>query len=520
MKSTLLASLLVGVLTAAGTAPASAVDVPGGGNKKADCDAGFSVEGTSNSQGATLVNPGRVDQLACNGSCTFSVSLCTNVAVSGCTPSAVTGFTKKKQPSGVDLPLPTINGTDHACGDSVEVTVPLKGAHQTKPGKAAFKIIAAASGTPSKDVDKLLLRCAPNKANTGCTGGGGPAACPTNTAGGADEIVFTVLDHGTDLDNGWTGTSQNFPVPSGSQLKYCLSGCNATDQPVCQGTGSTGGVAGQDSLNGNTFGPPLPLIAGGVPVCVINRFNGDITGTSDLSTGAQTGTVNLFSDVFVTDATRVCPRCNGGKCDSGRNANQNCTVDGMVNVAESLAPDKNFALSRDCPPAGSPVGTLNITLPLTTGTDGTPGTGASKPCREREAQGVPVKDDSCGGAGCGAPCQGKSCTSMAPSPIDPNTMVCIDSKGGISQLCCNNDPTTPCFATAPGGVGISRTGRPLPPQPAWPADQTYPKTASGVVIVATFCEAASGAFNVDQVTGLPGPGAVIFNTKTDYLKAP
>ena len=83
----------------------------------------------------------------------------------------------------------------------------------------------------------------------------------------------------------------------------------------------------------------------------------------------------------------------------------------------------------------------------------------------------------------------------------------------------NSDPTVPCFPTGGAAApGISRTGRPLPPEPPWPGT-VYPKCATGVVTVATFCEAATTAFNVDQVAGLPGPGAVVFNTRAEWLKA-
>jgi len=329
--------------------------------------------------------------------------------------------------------------------------------------------------------------------------------CPANAAGGPELGRFTVLDNGTDLDNGWTGTSQNFPTPAGSQLSYCLSGCDKTGTtPVCQASGPVG--AG--SLNGETFGPPLPLVAGGISVCVINRYQGPITGTLNLQTGDNAGQVNLFSDVYVTDAQLVCPQCRGGQCDSGKSRNQACTVDGQVEVVNSIATDKTFLLSKNCLPSGSPVGTLDIRLPLTTGTVSTPGAGGSKPCQENLANGVPVQDDACGPSGCGAPCTGNACKTTDALGR------CIDVKGGISQLCCNGQTSTPCFPTRNGT--IQRTGTAAIPAPAYP-DPTYPKSVNGNVNVATFCIAATSAFNVDQVTGLPGPGALILNNTLEVL---
>jgi hypothetical protein len=490
-------------------ARASAVVVPGGGKAATDCYAGFEVEGTSNPTTVTATKT-RVDQLACDASCTFTVSVCIYEPVAGCTASPVTAFSFK--PPTMTLPLPDpLGGSDHLCGATMEITVPLKGGRRT--GKAKFKkVTATTSAKPDKD--KLLLRCRPNKAKTGCGAGGGPT-CSKNPAGGPDQVIFTVLGEGTDLDNGWTGTSHNFPVIKDASVTFCLTGCDASTNPMCQATAPTG----VGSINEATFGPPLPLIAGGVPVCVINRFSGNATGVGNVSTGEMNGQINLLSDVFATDPTRVCPQCIGGHCDSGGNRGGTCMVDGSVVVAQSLAANKNFQLSKKCPPLGSPLSTLTIGLPITTGTIGTPGTGGSKPCREREAQGVPVKDNNCSGGCSLGNCTGASCVSKIADPSNPSQMICVDSKGGLSQACCNDNTSVPCYDSAPGGIGIVRTGRPVAPTPAWP-DTTYPKTAQGVVTVATFCEAATGSSNIDTVTGLPGPGAVVFNNKVEWQVLP
>ncbi len=139
--------------------------------------------------------------------------------------------------------------------------------------------------------------------------------------------------------------------------------------------------------------------------------------------------------------------------------------------------------------------------------------------------GVPVADDSCSSAGCGSDnCTGNACTSMTPNPSDPSSMICVDIKGGLSQGCCNNDTTQPCFQTRPGGLGIVRTGRAVAPVTVPGATGAFPKLSAGEVTVATFCIAAvppgGGGSNINQVTGLPGPGAVTFNNDVCWLKAP
>jgi hypothetical protein len=500
-----LASALLLLASVGVAGRASAVVVPGGGKASLDCAAGFEVEGTTNPT-SVVGTKTKVSEKACAKSCTFSVKLCINEPVAGCTASAVTGFSVK--PPSVTLPLPPLGGSAHVCGAATEITVA-----QKKVKK--IKVSATTSGKPDKDV--LILACKPNKKMTGCgtTTTTLPGCSAKNPAGGPDQAVFTVLGQGTDLDNGWTGTSHNFPVIKDASVVFCLTGCDTSTNPICQANAPTGATA----INGATFGPPLPLIAGGVPVCVINRFAGNPTGTADISLGTMNGLIPLLSDVFATDPTRVCPQCLGGTCDSGGNHGKQCTVDGSVTVAQSLATNKDFQLSKACPPLGNPLSTLTINLPITTGTIGTPGTGGSKPCREKEAQGVPVKDNNCSGGCSTGNCTGNACVTHIPDPSNPAAMICVDAKGGLSQSCCNDNPSVPCFDTAPGGAGINRTGRPVVATPAWP-DPTYPKTAQGVVTVATFCEAGTGSSNIDTVSGLPGPGAVIFNNKVEWQKLP
>src|SRR5262249_60425233 len=84
-------------------------------------------------------------------------------------------------------------------------------------------------------------------------------------------------------------------------------GWHGTSVTTCPGTGTTG----NNSLNGPTFGAPLPLVAANIPVCVVNRFQeSTITNTFDLATGESSGNVKLFSDVYITGSGQeVCPRC-------------------------------------------------------------------------------------------------------------------------------------------------------------------------------------------------------------------
>jgi hypothetical protein len=528
MKSSVVAVALALVITAATT---DAVQVPGGGSARSDCYARFEVDvpaAVSTRQVVCADGDTACDQDGqCNDACRFRVAVCLNqsdnrpTCVPPFPPSALKAVRLPRRGPAAALALPPLDSS--ACGAFLDVDVPLKVKRQgrvKKPRTQKIKLKAVSRAKPRRDNDVLRLTCQPNPA---CADGGPPPGltCPANEAGGPDTLVVTIKPDGNDLDNGWTGVSHNFPIPSDSKLTFCLSGCDGTEaNPMCTATGATGA----DSVNTNTFGPPLPLVAGGVPVCVINRFaTSSITSEGNLVTGEVTGSVQLKSDVFVTDINKVCPRCESGTCDSGVNIDKACDVDGTVLVVNSIAANKTFKLSKDCPPFGTPVSSLDITLPITTGQIGTPGTGGSKPCREKEAQGVPVKDNDCAGTcSCGpTACAlgSPACTQMVPSPVDPTQMICKDQKGGLTQCCCSNNPGLSCQPTEAGNVGIIRIGRPLPPTPAVP-DPTYPKVADGAVLAATFCEAATGNANIDTVSGLPGPGALLFNTRMEFTKRP
>jgi len=434
-----------------------------------------------------------------NGSCTFTPSVCVfQTDIAGCTPLPITKFrgngTKK-------LTLPPTGLSTPTCAAASNLVIKIKGKH--KSAKKTIQLTAQVSGKPKSDKNKITFQC--NKSGTTTTTLP-PGNCANNPAGGPRQLDFTILGTGTDLDTGFSGVSHNFPVIEGAKLSLCLTECDASTNPVCKASGSTG----QNSLNSPTFGPPLPLFAANVPVCVVNRFQDPtVQGTVNVQTGEYQSTVNgsptpivLLSDIYNTSATQVCPKCSGGSigatgsCDSGPNQGQRCTVGGQVRVVNG-AINELYRLSNDCPPGGqqgSKTGTVTVTLPVTTGTDSRTGL-----CPGQS------KHDQCNtfGATCTSNCEGQP-----------------DPKGGINQWCCTDASKTPCFPTNPNSGepnhAIVRTGTPLPPTPAWP-DPTYPKTGDSVKTVATFCIGDTGSSTINQVAGLPGPGAVIFNGKQDWL---
>jgi hypothetical protein len=328
------------------------------------------------------------------------------------------------------------------------------------------------------------------------TGSTTTTTIPGNCTAGQQELVMTVpledrahpeLGNGSDLDNGWTGTSHNFPVIGGSALHYCLSGCDASG--LCQASAPTG--AG--TANTAFFGAPLPLLAANVPVCVVNQFV-DATLTGNAGSAASPNNVHLTSLVYLRTsfAGEVCPKCQGpnatgitgtGTCSSSaKNAGDACTINGEITVAGKGL----YELSSDCVPNGdAPPTALDIKLTFTTGE--APALVGPLPCPDKD--GPQTQDDACGVAGaCNAQCTGAACAAM-------NNGQCVDAKGGISQLCCSNATATPCFPTR-GGGSITRTGKP----------GTNGQT---LVNATTFCIPRTDSTLINVTTGLPGPGALL-----------
>jgi hypothetical protein len=488
---------------------------PGGGkNPATDCYA--ELDGVTSNPTTCSDNDPSCDSDSVGGQCTFHVSVCINETESTCTPAPPLSKVKVT-PKKLGL-APPADLSSTGCGAPVDVVVKLKGKKHDKPATRKIKVLAKGSG--GKDVNKFVLTCTPPT-----------KGCPANPNGGPNQILLNVKSAGTDLDNGWKGPSFNFPTPADTKLLLCASDCNdgtsGTPNPVC----TTHILTGTGSFNKDNFGPPLPLFAAGVPVCVVNEYQPNqpnLAGTANAQTGEINGEIDLFSHVFLTEEEKVCPKCLNSRCDSGPNQGGSCVVDGTVTVAESTAANKTFPLSKDCPPPNNtPAGTLNIKLPLTTGTSTLaplPGGSAQTPCvaQPGEPRLVTPAADLCGAGGtCVAGgCSGsQTCASMGTDPVTGNP-VCVDAKGGLSQYCCSSDPTRPCQPTR-DGTPIARTGKPGAPVDSSGmgyGQGTYPKTGD-VVTVATFCEPGTGTGSVDGLTGLPGPGALILPSTATWSQA-
>jgi hypothetical protein len=438
-----------------------------------------------------------------DGGCTFSVNLCLLAGEpAGCAATAVTALDVPASLLATSdvvrtaLVPPATPTSEPACGTTALVRLPLRGnarPRKSKRLKLRAKATATVDGRTKRDVDRLVLQCAP---------GGVASACPANPAGGPRELMLVAAETGTDLDNGWIGIAHNFPIVAGSTLRTCLTGCDAATTSQCAVSAETG-----PGTRNPAFGPPLPLFVVGSATCLVNRYDGPITGTADLATGAVDLGLTLATEVWVAPPSIVCPQCSGaalgdtGVCLSGPDEGRACRVEGTALVSD--AGNEVFRLSSRCRPEGTLAATLRIPLAVTTGTRALPG---PLPC---DAQ---LETNACASPdGCTATCTGDACVATAPDPVDPATSVCVDRKGGLSQRCCADDTTRPCFPAS----GFERTGKAAPPSPAWP-DPAYPKTGDPVLVDA-FCEPATGSNLLDALTtGLPGASALVLPMRACY----
>lgn len=236
----------------------------------------------------------------------------------------------------------------------------------------------------------------------------------------------------TSLDLGWTGFMHRTDTNDGARMQarlHCPDGASGGDCGECtiEGIGAGAGSCrcSNDSrtICDNPFqadadcggatcdcylGAPLPVSAAGTPMCVVNRFEQNVTGTVDVDAGSGAVMAALRSRVYLgISLWDPCPRCDGdtsagdgsrdGTCSAGVNAGSSCDAQ-AVNASFPVpwgavheAANGNYSL--DCmPDIGKNVSGpgLNVDLNQNTGTssltagidcDGSwPGTGLC-PCK-------------------------------------------------------------------------------------------------------------------------------------------
>jgi hypothetical protein len=129
---------------------------------------------------------------------------------------------------------------------------------------------------------------------------------------------------------------------------------------VCRGRCDTGQRCIR-TLNG----PPLPVVNGSSPVCTVQKFRSDVTGTMDLQSGNHEIYYRLFSQIhFASNENRPCPVCGGfcvgggkdldpcmGRCSQSETAcmvDADCDIPQTCNRSTPDCPGGECELSRVC----------------------------------------------------------------------------------------------------------------------------------------------------------------------------
>jgi hypothetical protein len=300
--------------------------------------------------------------------------------------------------------------------------------------------------------------------------------CPTR-------ISFTgdASDPLSVLDTGWTGIAHRAPIISGGSVTVAAD-CPATGRPcgTCATSGpipntQAGQIQSQRCSNdpsihctddtpctGGTceffFGSNLPLAAGGVTTCVVNQFNGPVTGSANIETGEAITTALLTARLQrrrhrqPVSALRRDPTVNDGPARRNlrRGAEElNCDANGDVPGRPDFG-----QTSLDCPPnPAAVIATLPINL-----------TSATDPVTRALTANSPNCTNSTGDK-----CLCDTCNNAAATPCTSNAD-CPDPAGPIAGICggrrCLSGPNSGAACTVasecPRG-SCARPGEPTKP---------------------------------------------------------
>jgi hypothetical protein len=400
-------------------------------------------------------------------------------------------------------PTPTVTATRTATVTPTPTVTATKTATPTptKTATPTLTVIATATKTPTPTVtatppvgcgnftDDPGEKCDPTTSPAGWAVCGPTFTCTTScNCACPTKISFTGDASAAEsvLDTGWTGISHRAPIVTAGTATITMS-CSATSRPcgVCPVSGPVANGSGQiDSQRctndtsihctgpvgtnaactpgGGTcqffFGSNLPLAAGGISVCAVNQFNGPVSGTANVETGAAATVVKLTARVYnaAPDLDVPCARCvaditlndglKDGTCDRGPRVGLTCDGNGTV----FNRPDFGIT-SLDCPsPAAAIIATLPIDLSNATGPV-TKTLNASSP--------------NCNGVA-GQKCLCSTCNNAAATPCDSNadcTDVGATVCGGKRCLGGVNDGTPCASATACASGICDRPGEPTKP---------------------------------------------------------
>ena len=387
--------------------------------------------------------------------------------------------------------------------------------------------------------------------------GADDAACPGECQGDCTcpaigELTF-IAEPGADLDTGWTGTSHDFTIQAGSMISGVIGACDGVTDFECSFFANIGSACSADASISctdstqcpfpqscviRTYGPPLPLSSGGVPVCVVNRHAQDVTGTHHLTTGETVLSARLSALVHLgASVSQPCPICDCGDPDV-----QDCTIgesgtcsDNPLNACTVEGTGTFGPTSNDCPPnPGTNIsgGGLDIPFnPLTTGTTTFP---SNQPC---DGAGFAGYDCWCDGqsqpSACALACDGGSndaqacnadsdcpgapagacrplCRQIVGEPVGEGECVA----GPVDQTCAGASEVG-CSETQPCPIGLGPCVTQVRRCFLDPIVREGAPGTSSIVSASTFCIPATSSPAVNNTAGLPGPGAIRYGNALD-----
>jgi hypothetical protein len=378
------------------------------------------------------------------------------------TPTQTATKTATPTPTKTATPTPTVTSTPSLCGNGA-----------IDPGEDCDTVGGPATSCATVSNTSAAFTCSPS-----CQ-----CACPTTITFAGD-----ATDAATVLDTGWTGISHRAPAITNSEVTVALSGCASSrpcgvctvSGPIANPNAGAGQIDNRRCTNdtsirctadapclggGGTcqyfFGSALPLAAGGVTTCVVNQFNGLVTGTANVETGDAANSANLTSRVYNGIAIdNPCARCvgdatindglQGGTCDSGTRLGLACDANGTVPGRPDFG-----STSLDCPLAS---GALIATLPI----DLTNATSAV-------TKTLTALSPGCSGAP-GEKCLCGTCNNLNAEPCEANAD-CPDPAGPTGPICNGNrclggtNAGAPCTldSACPGGGLCNKPGEPTKP---------------------------------------------------------
>jgi hypothetical protein len=312
--------------------------------------------------------------------------------------------------------------------------------------------------------------------------GSGAPTCPTL-------VTFTPTSTGGILDVGWTGNSHDDTVVSDATVTFAVSGCTGDGAAPACGTCTFSGPTENENDNAGQlhvqrclqdtaiqclidtdcgtegpcvahYGTYLPFGGGGVSTCLENTFDGKVTGTVDVGTGAWAEDAKVTSRVFNgTSTSHPCPQClgdtlandgvQGGTCSSGLHSGAPCDASGA-------SPNPSYATtSLDCPPlAGALIAQFAVNLSSTTGVV-TRTLSAANPNCNSPGWGATA----CSGGQC--KCQCDTCGSAAAEPCSSDADCTGGAICGGKRCLTGSNNGAPCAANSecPGGV-CTKPGQP------------------------------------------------------------